>query len=104
MSFAESSSGSLGADEMTVQYGSMQIGQEGDSAEQQLRSECELMWEDLHKVTLSLLRVINVKFSPPASPEILHHAVRRTWLFIADSDENRLYYKFSLHLTYTFSL
>ena len=34
---------------------------------------------------------------PPAtSPEILHHTVWRTWLFIAYSDERWLYYQFSL--------
>ena len=38
--------------------------------------------------------------SPPASPEILHHTVWRTWLFIAYSDEKWLYYKFSLHHSY----
>ena len=27
------------------------------------------------------------QISPAASPEILHHTVRRTWLFIAYSDE-----------------
>ena len=27
------------------------------------------------------------QISPPAPPEILHHTVRRTWLFIAYSDE-----------------
>ena len=34
----------------------------------------------------------NDKFqiSPAASPEILHHTVRRTWLFIACSDERRI--------------
>ena len=34
--------------------------------------------------------------SPAASPAILHHTVRRTWLFIAPSDERWLYYQFSL--------
>ena len=34
---------------------------------------------------------------PPAtSPEVLHHTVWRTWLFIAYSDERWLYYQFSL--------
>ena len=28
------------------------------------------------------------RVSPAASPEILHHTVRRTWLFIAYSDED----------------
>ena len=27
------------------------------------------------------------QISPAASPEIVHHTVRRTWLFIAYSDE-----------------
>ena len=40
------------------------------------------------------------QISPAASPEILHHTVRRTWLFIAYSDEKWLYYKFSLHHSY----
>ena len=34
--------------------------------------------------------------SPAASPEILHHTVRRTWLFIGYSDERWLHYQFSL--------
>ena len=51
-------------------------------------------------LTLSLLRVINVNFSPAASQEIWHHTVWRTWLFIAYSDEKWLYYKFSLHHSY----
>ena len=40
------------------------------------------------------------QISPAASQEILHHTVRRTWLFIAYSDEKWLYYKFSLHHSY----
>ena len=44
------------------------------------------------------------QISPAASPEILHHTVRRTWLFIAYSDERWLYYKFSLHHLCIFSL
>ena len=42
--------------------------------------------------------------SPAASPEILHHTVRRTWLFIAYSDEKWLYYKFLLHHSYNLFL
>ena len=38
--------------------------------------------------------------SPAASQEIWHHTVWRTWLFIANSDEKWLYYKFSLHHSY----
>ena len=38
--------------------------------------------------------------SPAASQEIWHHTVRRTWLFIAYSDERWLYYQFSLHHSY----
>ena len=34
--------------------------------------------------------------SPVASPEILHHTVWRTWLFIAYSNERLLHYQFSL--------
>ena len=40
------------------------------------------------------------QISPPAPPEILHHTVRRTWLFIAYADEKWLYYKFSLRHSY----
>ena len=35
--------------------------------------------------------------SPAALPELLHHTVWRTWLFIAYSDEILLHYQFSLH-------
>ena len=35
--------------------------------------------------------------SPAASPEILHHTVWRTWLFIAYSDERWWYYQFSVN-------
>ena len=45
--------------------------------------------------------------APIASPEILHHIVWTTWLFIhvAYSDERWLYYHFSLpHLYIIFSL
>ena len=38
-----------------------------------------------------------VQISPAASAVILHYTVRRTWLFIANSDQGRLYYKFSLY-------
>ena len=44
------------------------------------------------------------QISPPAPPEILHHTVRRTWLFIAYSDERRLQYNFSLPYLCIFSL
>ena len=40
------------------------------------------------------------QISPPAPPEILHHTVRRTWLFIAHSDERWLYNRLSLHHLY----
>ena len=36
------------------------------------------------------------QISPAASPEILHHAVWRIWLFIAQSDDKLLLYQFSL--------
>ena len=36
------------------------------------------------------------QISPAASQEILHHAVWRSWLFIANSDVRWLYYQFSL--------
>ena len=44
------------------------------------------------------------QISPAASPEILHHTVWRTWLFIAYSDERWLYYQFSLPHLYIFSI
>ena len=44
------------------------------------------------------------QISPPAPPEILHHTVRRTWLFIAYSDDKWSYYKFSLSHLCIFSL
>ena len=55
-------------------------------------------------LTLSLPRVINVKISPAASPIIVHHPVRRTWLFVPYSDERWLHYQFSLPHLYIFSL
>ena len=36
------------------------------------------------------------QISPAASPEMLHHTVWRTWLFIAYSDDRWLYYQFPL--------
>ena len=45
------------------------------------------------KLTLPLPRGIN---SHEALPEILHHTVWRTWLFVAYSDERWLCYQFSL--------
>ena len=42
------------------------------------------------------------QISPAASPEIWHHIVWRTWLFIAYTDERWLYHQFSL--PHTFSL
>ena len=42
------------------------------------------------------------QISPVASPEILHHTVWRTWLFLAYSDERWLYYQFSLPHLYIF--
>ena len=43
-----------------------------------------------------------VQISPAASPEILHHTVWRTWLFIDYSDERWLYTTNSHYLPYTF--
>ena len=40
---------------------------------------------------------------PCSPPEILHHTVWRTWLFIAYSDERWLHYKFSLPHSYNCS-
>ena len=43
------------------------------------------------------------QFSPTASPEISHHTVWRTWLFIAYPDERWIYYQSSLpHLHISF--
>ena len=44
------------------------------------------------------------QISPAVSPEILHHTVWRTWLFIAGPDERWSYYQFSLPHLYVFSL
>ena len=44
-----------------------------------------------HILALLLPRVINCKFPPSASPEILHRPVSRTWLFIAYSGERWSY-------------
>ena len=38
-----------------------------------------------------------LQISPAASPEVLHHTVWRTWLFIAYSDGKRLHYQVPLH-------
>ena len=43
-----------------------------------------------------------VQISPAASPEISHHTVWRTCLFIAYSDERWLYHDYSHYLAYTF--
>ena len=40
------------------------------------------------------------QISPAASPEILHHTVWRTWLFIAYQVDKWSYYQFSLHHSY----
>ena len=58
--------------------------------------------------TVSPLKVANpvtprsdqFQISPSASPEILHHTVWRTWLFIAYSDERLSYWQFSLPHSY----
>ena len=42
------------------------------------------------------------QISPAVSPEVLHHTVCRTWLFIAYSDKRWLYYQFSLPHLYIF--
>ena len=44
------------------------------------------------------------QISPAALPEILHHTVWRTWLFITYSDGRWLYYQFSLLHLYIISL
>ena len=43
------------------------------------------------------------QISPAAKPELSHHAVWRTWLFIAYSDERWLYHQFLLPHSYIFS-
>ena len=40
------------------------------------------------------------QISPAATPEIWHHTVWKTWLFIAHSDRRWLYYQFSLLHSY----
>ena len=42
------------------------------------------------------------QISPAASPEMLHHTVWRTWLFVAYLDERLLYYQFSLPRLYIY--
>ena len=44
------------------------------------------------------------QISPATSPEILHHTVWRTWLFMAYSDARWLYYQLSLPSVIQFSL
>ena len=44
------------------------------------------------------------QISPAASPELLHHTIWRTWLFIAYSDERSYYTTNSHFLTYTLLL
>ena len=44
------------------------------------------------------------QISPSASPEILHHTVWRTWLFMAYSDERRLCYQLSTRRNVLFEL
>ena len=59
----------------------------------------QLLWFEFW-LTLSLPRVISMSNSPAASPEILHHTVWRTWLFIVYSDERWL----SCYLTHILPL
>ena len=67
---------------------------------------CIILDHRLHVATyyLSLPRVINFKIPPATSPEIWHHAVWRTWLFGAYSNEIWLYYQYSLLLLLCISL
>ena len=48
-------------------------------------------------LTLSHSQVDQCQSSPAASPEILHHTVGRTWLFIAYSDERWLHLPITPH-------
>ena len=48
-------------------------------------------------LTLSHSQVDQCQSSPAASPEILHHTVWRTWLFIAYSDERWLHLPITPH-------
>ena len=57
-------------------------------------------WSDSGGLTLSLPRVIYVKFPPQPHQNNQHHRVWRIWLFIAYSDEGWSYYQFSLHHLY----
>ena len=52
--------------------------------------------------TLWLVFTAACQISPAASPEILHHTVWRTWLFIAYTQMKDDYNTNSHHLTYTF--
>ena len=61
----------------------------------------EFDWEVKMGIEKSVLNPFTPKsdqspISPVASPEILHHTIWRTWLFIAYSDERWLHYQFSL--------
>ena len=60
----------------------------------------DILCQSIESLTLSPPESDHFQISPAASPEIWHHTVWRTWLFIAYSDEKWLYYKFSLHHSY----
>ena len=57
----------------------------------QLPACCGILGPLFHGVVATINPFIpesdQCQISPPAPPEILHHTVRRTWLFIACSDE-----------------
>ena len=62
----------------------------------------KIYWENILEGTLNPFTPESdqCQNSPAASQKIWHHTVWRSWLFIAYSDENWLYYKFSLHHSY----
>ena len=53
-------------------------------------------WHTSSRFTPFTSKSDQIYISLTAPPEILHHTVRRTWLFIAYSDERWLYHHFSL--------
>ena len=48
------------------------------------------------RCSVKISKIDQFQTSLAASPGIVHHTVRRTWLFMAYSDEMWLYYQFSL--------
>ena len=57
-------------------------------------------WQPFFRLNPFIPKSDQFQISPAASPEILHHAVRRIWLFIAYLDERWSYYQFSQTRSY----